>query len=82
MFIFLIKNAFLIKILIDNAYIDKEGSVYASIIIGDTHSLFFKENSAGLIVYLAFNAVLCLIAQSHFDKYGRVAVALGLKPAA
>jgi len=39
----------------------------------------YKENSAGLIAYVCFNAMLSLVAQGHFEKYGKLAVALGLK---
>lgn len=66
-------------IYLDNAYIEKEGSVYASISIGQTHSMSFKENSLSLLHYICMNAVLCLLAANSFEKYGNIAVSLGLK---
>lgn len=68
-----------LTLILDNAYIEKDGSVFASISIGDTHSMCFRENTSSLMIYGLLNTIFCLIAANHFNKTGPLAIIFGLK---
>lgn len=64
---------------LDSKKIPKEGSIYASGVIGELYSLSFKDSSPTLIIFFCFNLAFVLLGGHYFDNSGYISAAVGLR---
>ena len=57
---------------------EKDGSIAASVSIGETYSYLTKETAPCLMIVMIFNSILCILSTEIFKNTGWISGGAGL----